>query len=103
VCICQGIVCAYAKELCVHMHAYAGFPDRKGKGLLFCTSVRRYNFLSFLFGIRALAAYMRYICTYANMALAYATASIHTNHFRVILERKIHVQTNTPIYLFGEL
>jgi len=23
----------------MHMHAYAGFPDRKGKGLLFCTSV----------------------------------------------------------------
>jgi len=23
----------------MHMHTYAGFPDRKGKGLLFCTSV----------------------------------------------------------------
>jgi len=37
------------------------------------------------------------------MTLAYATASMRTNHFRAILEGKIHVQTNTPIYLFGEL
>jgi len=35
------IASAYAKELCMHMHAYADFPDRKGKGLLFCTSVAR--------------------------------------------------------------
>jgi len=31
----------------MHMHAYAGFPDRKGKGLLFCTSVEHFEMEGF--------------------------------------------------------